>query len=193
MALADGAGRNRRDRQGRGLPPRLERCRSCRARPVCRLGRGGGMHGHRRSHGQYVRPAIGARRFTGPGDGGQSLGQPTDRRQIRRRVWRAGGARSGARAQRCRGRDPAADRDRFVDQRGRLAFRAGDDGVGGVRRSARSRQKPSPRPSRTAPRPSPANSSVSVMPVPPRSAAGQFTRISRPTSNRDRFSRPRTR
>ena len=43
------------------------------------------------------------------------------------------GHRGRAHAQRSRHRDRGADRGRLLDQRGRLALRAGDDGLGRVR------------------------------------------------------------
>ncbi len=58
---------------------------------------------------------------------------PAHRRQVRRQLRRAGRARGGAHAERPRHRDRGADRGRLLDQRGRLALRAGDDGLGRVR------------------------------------------------------------
>ena len=59
---------------------------------------------------------------------------PADRRQVRRQLRRAGRAGSGAHPERARHPDRGADRGRVLDQRGRLALRAGDDGLGRVLR-----------------------------------------------------------
>ena len=64
---------------------------------------------------------------------------PADRRQVRRRLRRDGGARGAARAARFGLRHRGADRGRGVDQRGRLPLRAGDGGLGRVRRRLRAR------------------------------------------------------
>ena len=76
----------------------------------------------------------GAGRRARPGDDGQPSRHAADRRQVRRRARRARRARSRALAQRSQDQDPPPDRGRQLDQRGRLALRAGDGLLGRVRR-----------------------------------------------------------
>ena len=66
---------------------------------------------------------------------------PAHRRQVRRQLRRAGRARGGAHAERPRHRDRGADRGGVLDQRGRLALRAGDDGLGRVRQGLHARAR----------------------------------------------------
>ena len=103
-------------------------------RAVPEVVRGGRLHGHGRRNGQHVRPPPRPGQCARACDDGQPPRHPADRRQIRRRARRARRARSGALAQRPQHPDPAADRGRQLDQRGRLALRAGDDLIGRVRR-----------------------------------------------------------
>ena len=64
---------------------------------------------------------------------------PADRRQVRRRARRAGGARGAAHPGRGRLRDLRADRGGELDQRGGLALCAGDGVVRRVRQGVRER------------------------------------------------------
>ena len=89
-----------------------------------------------------VRPAQGPRHVEAADRARLASRHPADRRQVRRRARHAGGARSGPHAQRCRDRDRNADLHRQLDQRGRLALRAGDDGVGRLCRRFHHRRYP---------------------------------------------------
>ena len=105
-----------RGQAGARLVPQGVRGR--RARSACRCAR------------LAVRPAQGTRHVEAAHWIGLASRHPADRRQVRRRARHARGAGSGAHAQRRRDRNRIADLHRQLDQRGRFALRAGDDGVG---------------------------------------------------------------
>ena len=142
------------------------------------------MYGAGRQDRQHLRAPARPRPEPGPGHDRKPSRHPADRWQVRRRLRRDGGAGGRAHAQRCRLRDPGADRDRCLDQRGGLAFFAGDGRLGGVRRGVRWRGQTTLPASHSVP-----SSSASALPAPSRSAAGQSRPISRRISSKGRFSR----
>ena len=89
-----------------------------------------------------VRTAQGTRHVEAAGRARLASRYPAHGRQIRRRVGHARRARSGAHPQRCRDRDGDADLHLQLDQRRRLAFCAGDDGIGRLCRRLHHRQYP---------------------------------------------------
>ena len=93
----------------------------------------------RRRDGDDVRDA--GRRGSGGAAGlcRQPPRHPADRGEVRRGARRARGARGGAVDERPRDPDAASDRRDQLDQRGGGAVRAGDAGVGRVRRGDRPR------------------------------------------------------
>ncbi|KAF1857785.1 hypothetical protein Lal_00041201 [Lupinus albus] len=118
--------------QGRHQPsdPLGRGRRGARLVPGCL--RGGGPDGERRCAGHPIRPAT--RQGHEPAAGGLRISprHAADRRQVRRRARRAGRPRSDAHPGRCGDRDAGAPAARELDQRGGLALRAGDDGLGGL-------------------------------------------------------------
>ena len=101
-----------------------------------------------------------------------------------------GGARGGPLAERSRHQDQAPDRRHQLDQRGGRALRAGDAGLGRVRRRASSRTGPTS--ARTATASASATSwSGSAGRATSRSARARCTPSSSCTSSRGRSSRPR--
>ena len=117
---------------------------------------------------------------------------PADRRQVRRRARHAGGARSGAHAQRRRDRDRNADLHRQLDQRGRLALRAGDDGLRRLCRRLHHRRHPVAQGCRRR-HASARRSTASAIAARSRSARKNSAPSSNCISSRDRCWRPRTR
>ena len=87
-------------RKGRHLPPHSDRSRSKGARLVQGAMRGARLHRDRRRHGQHVRAPPGQEPRASPDRHGLASRHPADRRQIRRRAWRARRARSAAHAAR---------------------------------------------------------------------------------------------
>ena len=154
------------------------------------LVREGGLHGQGRRDGQHVRAPRRRRGRSAAGGDRQPSRHPADRRQVRRRARRARRARSRALAQRPQDQDPLSDRGRQLDQRGRLALRAGDGLVGRVRRRLHqgirlfARSTPRARSSATS-------SSASASRARSRSAVGRSTPSSSCTSSRGRSSRTR--
>ena len=130
VGLADGDRADRRHAEGRHLPADFDRSRSPGARLVQGAMRGARLRRHRRRHGQHVRAPARQEPGAAADRHGLASRHPADRRQIRRRAWRARRARSAAHAARDRLRDQCADRDRQLDQRGRRALCAGDAGLG---------------------------------------------------------------
>ena len=98
---------------------------------------GGGLHRHGRPDRQHLRAPARARQHSAAGDDRQPSRHPADRRQVRRRLRRDGGARGGAHAATISTTRRSADRGRGLDQRGGLALRAGHGGLGRVRRRLR--------------------------------------------------------
>ena len=135
----DGAGRDRRHGEGRRLPHRAHRSRPPGPRSLRALGQGGGLHHQGRPARQHLRPPRGPRSGQAAGDDRLASRHPADRRQVRRRLWRDGGAGGAARAARFGLRHRGADRGRGVDQRGGLPLRAGHGGLGRVRRRLHAR------------------------------------------------------
>ena len=154
------------------------------------LVRGGGDDARRRRDGDDVRDAGGR----GPGRAAglcrQPPRHPADRGQVRRGAGRARGARGGAVDERPRDPDPASDRGDELDQRGGRAVRAGDAGVGRVRRGDRARLRLCAHRSRGQAR-SGRSSSGSAGRATSRWARGRCTPISSCISSRGRSSRPR--
>jgi beta-ureidopropionase / N-carbamoyl-L-amino-acid hydrolase len=117
--------------------PHPDRDRPRRPRALRALGREAGLAVRMDGDRQHLRAA----RRHGPRRAPVVMGSHLDsspRRQVRRRLRRHGRAGSRAHAERRRRRDARAARSRLLDQRGRLALRAHDDGLGRVRRRLRS-------------------------------------------------------
>ena len=133
VGLADGAGPDRRHAQGRRVPPDADRPRQAGPRSGEPLGARGRLDGHHRQDRQRLPAPPRPQQRAAAGGHRQPHRHPAHRRQVRRQLRRAGRAGGGAHAQRPRHPDRSADRGGLVDQRGRLALRAGDDGLGRVR------------------------------------------------------------
>ncbi len=125
LGYFDGNRKDRRDAEGRHMPPDADRSRPAGARLVQGAVRGARLHGRDRRHGQHVRAPAGQEPCPSADCDGLASRHPADRRQVRRRAWRSRRARSAAHAARRRLRDQCADRDRQLDQRRRRALRAG--------------------------------------------------------------------
>ena len=162
------------------------------ARLVPQSLRGRGPRGACRCARLDVRPAQGTRHVKAADRPRLASRHPADRRQVRRRARHAGGARSGPHPQRCRDRDRNADLHRQLDQRGRLALRAGDDGVGGLCRRLHHRRYSCRARTPTA-SPSAKRSTASAIAATSRSARRNSAPSSNCISSRARCSRPRTR
>ena len=134
VGLADRDRADRRHAEGWHLPPHFDRSRSKGARLVQGAVRGARLQRDRRRHGQYVRAPAGQEPGASPDRHGLASRHPADRRQIRRRAWRARRAPSAAHAARGGLRDQRPDRDRQLDQRRRRALCAGDAGLRRFRR-----------------------------------------------------------
>ena len=90
----DAIGRDRRNAEGRGVPARGERSRRAGPPALHRLVRGGRLHGPGRQDRQHLRAPARPRPEPAAGHDRQPSRHPADRRQVRRRLWRDGGARS---------------------------------------------------------------------------------------------------
>ena len=142
MGEPDGAGADRRDRQGRGVPTRRQRPRRRGPAAVHPLVRNGRVRRHRRPHRQHLRPPPRPQPGAGADRHRQPSRYPANRRQVRRRLWGDGGPRSRAHPQRPWLRDRGAGRNRRLDQRGRLALFPGDGRLWRVHRRVRAGERP---------------------------------------------------
>ena len=137
---ADGDGAIRRHRQGRHLPADADRRRPQGARLVQGTLRGARLHRHGRRGRQHVRAPAGAeqRACRRIAMGSHLDTQPTGGKFDG--VLGVLGALEALRTlARSRLRNQRADRDRQLDQRGRLALCAGDAGLRRVRRRVHAR------------------------------------------------------
>ena len=191
MGQPDGSGEDRRHREGRRVPARGERSRRRGAAPVHPLVRGGRLHGHGGPHRQHLRAPPRTQPGPAAGHGRQPSRYTADRRPLRRRLWRDGGAGSRAHAERPRLRNRGAGRDRRLDQRGGLAVFAGDGRVGRVRRGLHARSGAGdPRQQRARPDAGGRTRPHRLRRTRGRSAIGRSPPISRRISSRGRSSKP---
>ena len=161
-------------------------------RPDRELGEGSGLHGQRRPDGQRLHAPRRAQPGRRAGHDRLARGLAADRRPLRRHLRRAGRSRSDPHAQRSRHRDRASGRSRDLDQRGRLALRAGHGRLGRVRRRVHARLRAVAQ-GRGRQDDRRGTASASAMRATCRAADGSCMRRSNCISNRGRFSKPRTR